>query len=181
MNKGIIWAVGLGLTAAWTFAEEIRVPVSLRGVIQSPTNQVTITDQSWVSAPGNRLVLLIDLQAGIVALEEWNADLTRQVDRDPVLNGTQPLLENFRMAFIPGRSPQLMANLEMVDLDWDGDGGADCDGNMQLMVRPTFDASGRVSRITAHLVGVFNDAINGVANVPPKIVRATLRNTGPQF
>ncbi|MCX7916150.1 MAG: hypothetical protein N3A53_07600, partial [Verrucomicrobiae bacterium] len=74
-------------------------------------------------------------------MEEWNADFTRQVDRDPVLNGTQPLLENFRMAFIPGRSPQLMANLEMVDLDWDGDGRADCDGNMQLMARPTFDAS----------------------------------------
>lgn len=74
-----------------------------------------------------------------------------------------------------------MANLEMVDLDWDGDGRADCDGNMQLMARPTFDASGRITRLTAHLVGVFNDAINGVANVPPKVVRATLRNTGPQL
>lgn len=181
MKQGIIWGLALGLIAVSVQAEKIRFPISLRGTIQSATNSVVISDQSLVRTAGNRLVLMVDLQAGIVALEEWNSTLTRQVDRDPVLNGTQPLLENFRMALIPGRSPQLMANLEMVDLDWDGDGQPDCDGNMQLIARVGFDQTGRLARVNALLIGVFNDPINGAAGGLPKALRATIRNTAPPF
>lgn len=181
MNKGLIWGVALVLLTATTNAERVRLPITLRGTIHSTTNQVVVTEQSLVSQPGNRLVLMVDSEAGVVAVEEWDATLARRVDRDPTLNGTQSLLENFRMAMIPGRSPQLMANLEMVDLDWDGDGHADADGSMQLIARPTFDAAGRLIRITGQLIGVFNDPINGVAGDLPRVLRALVRSAGPPF
>ncbi len=187
-GKGLgrkVWALALGVWLAGMASsegEKIRFPIALTATVQTATNSVRVTDVTLVSAVGNRLVLAIDLEAGVVAIEEWNATLTQQVDRDAVLSGTQGLLENFRMAALLGRSPQLQANLEMVDMDWDHDGVADADGNMQLIARLTLDRVTRaITRVNAQLLGVFNDPVNGMGGGEAKVLRGTLRTTGPAF
>ena len=106
-------------------AAQVRFRIALRGTVQTAQGVTTLTDQSLVSMSGNALVLMLDVDAGVVAIEEWNSSLTTEIDRDPVLSGTQALMENFRMATITGRGSQFMANLEMVDVDWNHDGVED--------------------------------------------------------
>ncbi len=185
-TMGMKWlAVVLGFMLAGTvssWASKVRFPIALSATVQTATNSVRVTDVTLVSTPGNRIVLAIDLEAGVVGIEEWNQTLTSQVDRDGILSGTQGLLENFRMAALLGRTPQLMANLEMVDMDWDHDGVADTDGNMQLIARLTLDRVTRViTRVTGQLIGALNDPVNGMGGGVPKVLRGTLRTTGPAF
>jgi len=179
--KHLLVATLLLASAGLATAAPQRFPISLRGTVDRPAGKQAVTDQDWVSVPGNRLVLLVDTEKNIAAIEEWNADLTTQVDRDPVLAGKQALLENFRMAFVPG-ARTFMANLEMVDRDWDNDGTDDHDGNMQLIAKLSLDkTTGAITRLKAQLIGVFNDPVNGAPDGEAALFRGTISSTGSAF
>jgi hypothetical protein len=179
--KGLLFVLcGLVAVSGSAWAQPQRVPISVTGAVETDAGLTKITDQSLVSAPGNRLVLMIDLTTHVVAIEEWDAPLLAQVDRDPVLRGTQALLENFRMAVVGGRA--LAANLEMVDMDWDDDGADDHDGNLQLLAKITLDpATGALTKFSASLEGVLNDPVNSLNGAPNQVLRAKLKTTGPVF
>lgn len=172
-------AVLLGCAAS-SWAETQRFPISLGATVETDTQRVKLTDQSLVTAPGNRLVLAIDMTTHVVAIEEWNAGLTARVDRDAVLSGTQAILENYRMAQLSGK--KLMANLEMVDMDWDKDGELDHDGNLQLDAKLKINPqSGTITSLTATLLGVLNDPVNSGNGGENMLFRGKLRTTGAAF
>jgi hypothetical protein len=177
------WMVAVLLLASASvgWAVEKRFPIAIRGTVGSDTGRVSVSDADWVTAPSNHLVLMIDTETNVLAIEEWNSTFTAKVDRDSILSGTQSLMENFRMAYVGGEKPQLMSNLEMVDMDWDRDGVEDTDGNMQLVAKLKMDkTTGEILQVTAQMIGVLNDPINGAGGVA-KVFKGKLRTTGPAF
>ena len=70
----VVVATFIATTPAW--AAEQRFPVNLSASIETEAGKTDITDQDLVTSPGNRLVLMVDTEDHIVAVEEWNATLT---------------------------------------------------------------------------------------------------------
>jgi hypothetical protein len=179
--KQVATIAALVVVLAWSAPAEVqRFPVIISGQVDSDGARVTVTDQSIVSTPGNRLVLVIDIAHRTVALQEWTADLKTQVDRDRVLGGVQSVMENFRMAVIAGTT--MNANLEMVDMDWNDDGINDHDGNLMLTAKLKVDAAtAAIAGISGSIVGVFNDRINGGTFAGDQLLKAKLKTAGPAF
>ncbi len=176
---GLAAVVFAGAISSW--AEPQRFPISLTATVETDAHRLRITDQSLVTTAGNRLVLYIDLETYVVAIEEWDASLVTRVDRDAILSGTQAMLENFRMAQLSGKK-MLMANLEMVDMDWDEDGELDHDGNLQMSARLKVNGStGALTSLTATLMGVLNDPVNSGNLGENMLFTGRLRTTGPAF
>ena len=180
--KHLILAVVALLATAQTWATEHRFPITLSGTVQTTTGNSSLTDQNLVSAPGNHLVMMIDLVAHAVAIEEWNAQLTAQVNRDPSLSGDQSLMENYRMAVVGTTKLTLMANLEMVAVDWNHDGTPDHDGSLQLVAQAATDkVTGAITKLSGTLIGVLNDSVNGVALTGDMQFRGKFATSGPEL
>jgi len=178
--KGMIALVGLVAIAVTASAQPERLPIAFKGKINTDAGSIRITDTDLVTSPGNRLVVMVDLATHVVAIEEWDASLTTQIDRDPVLRGTQALMENFRMAIVAGQL--LNANLEMVDMDWDDDGADDHDGNLQLLAKIRLDpVTGNLTKVSASVVGVLNDPVNSFNGAPNQLLKAKIKASGPSF
>ncbi len=178
--KKFVVVVLIFVSAGSSWAAKQRFPIALTATVQTDAGTTKITDQNLVKIPGDRLVLYVDLNAHLVGIEEWSADLSTQVDRDPTLSGTQSLLENYRMAVIAGK--QLNANLEMVDMDWDSDGVPDHDGDLQLTAKLKTDrTSGAVTGISGTLIGVLNDPVNSGNGGADMLFNGKLKTTGPAF
>lgn len=176
-------AVGT-LLATGAYAEKQRLPISLSASLTTALGKTTVTDASLVLAPGNRLVIAIDLAANTVEIEEWNSNLTQQVDRSALLEGVQVLLGSIRCAtVISGSKGLLNCDLEHDDKDWDNNNINDTDGDWSLVAKLKLDSEGTaIQGVSGKLTGVFNDPVNGVGGgVNILLTKGKLKSTGPVF
>ena len=182
MKKWFVTAAVVLSSIAGSWAAEQRFVMTLRGTVETPTGKTILTESSLLTAPYNRFILVLDPVAQTVAIEEWGPGASGKIDRDPVLSGVQGLMENFRMAYFGGAKPRFMANLEMVDMDWDRDGVEDTDGNMQMDAKLMVNrATGRITKVSANLIGVLNDPVNGAGRGTAKHFRGKITTVGAPF
>jgi len=161
-----------------------RLPISLSLSLSSIAGKQTKTDVDLVSAPGNRLVIAIDLSANTVEIEEWNSSLTSQVDRSALLEGVQVLLGSIRVAaVVNGSKAELNCDLEHDDKDWNNDNVNDTDGDWSLAAKIKLnEITLEILGVSGKLSGVYNDPVNGSGGGQNILIKkGKLKSTGPVF
>ena len=173
MKNLCVMVVAVLAVGASSWAQTNAFPVKMRGIITGPASPTTVakfgvTEQGLLSAPTDHIVLVIDQTDHEIRL--WEVDANT--------NGVAELMNSRRLALLPDRSFSAGMRFDFVLPPQSG--GNEVNGELQVTSKISAP-HGVPQKLTAAVIGVFNDSVSGATNNADITLKGKLTPDGKAF